>query len=234
MIFFNRLSSNDKKKVLITGVSKGIGLALAKRLLSEGYLVEGTTKIGYIENVQHENFHPIALDVTNIKSIKKAYQEISDRFDQLDIIINNAGIGPDLNQKTLQITSFDETFEVNVKGVVLFTETFLAKIAEKGSVTMISSKMGSIDKCIDYDSVGYRMSKSALNMYPKILANRLSEHIKVVAVNPGCVKTQISEISLINGRLIPEQSAENIFSFLESDYKTDSFWDSEAGTELPW
>lgn len=101
MIFFNRLSSNDKKKVLITGVSKGIGLALAKRLLSEGYLVEGTTKIGYIENVQHENFHPIALDVTNIKSIKKAYQEISDRFDQLDIIINNAGIGPDLNQKTL-------------------------------------------------------------------------------------------------------------------------------------
>ena len=101
MIFFNRLSSNDKKKVLITGVSKGIGLALAKRLLSEGYLVEGTTKIGYIENVQHENFHPIALDVTNIKSIKKAYQEISDRFDQLDIIINNAGIGPDLIKKTL-------------------------------------------------------------------------------------------------------------------------------------
>ena len=101
MIFFNRLSSNDKKKVLITGVSKGIGLALAKRLLSVGYLVEGTTKIGYIENVQLENFHPIALDVTNIKSVKKAYQEISDRFNQLDIIINNAGIGPDLNQKTL-------------------------------------------------------------------------------------------------------------------------------------
>ena len=136
-----------------------------------GYLVEGTTKIGYIENVQLENFHPIALDVTNIKSVKKAYQEISDRFDQLDIIINNAGIGPDLNQKTLQITSFDETFEVNVKGVVLFTETFLAKIAEKGSVIMISSKMGSIDKCTDSDSVGYRTSKSALNMYTKILAN---------------------------------------------------------------
>jgi NAD(P)-dependent dehydrogenase (short-subunit alcohol dehydrogenase family) len=106
LIFFNRLSSNDKKKVLITGVSKGIGLALAKRLLSVGYLVEGTTKIRYIENVQLENFHPIALDVTNIKSVKKAYQEISDRFDQLDIIINNAGIGPDLNQKTLWIIFF--------------------------------------------------------------------------------------------------------------------------------
>ena len=66
-----------------------------------GYLLVGTNKSGYIENVQHENFHPIALDVTNIKSIKKAYQEISDRFDQLGIIINNAGIGPDLNQKTL-------------------------------------------------------------------------------------------------------------------------------------
>ena len=198
-----------------------------------GHFLVGTNKSGYIENVQHENFHPIALDVTNIKSIKKAYQEISDRFDQLDIIINNAGIGPDLNQKKLQITSFDETFEVNVKGVVLFTETFLAKIAEKASVIMISSRMGSIDKCIDSDSVGYRTSKSALNMYTKILANRLSESIKVVAVHPGYVKTQISEIAMINGRLTPEQSAENIFSFLESDYKTGSFWDLEAGTELP-
>jgi NAD(P)-dependent dehydrogenase (short-subunit alcohol dehydrogenase family) len=98
---------------------------------------------------------------------------------------------------------------------------------------MISSKMGSIDKCIDSDSVGYRTSKSALNMYTKILANRLSESIKVVAVHPGYVKTQISEIAMINGRLTPEQSAENIFSFLESDYKTGSFWDLEAGTELP-
>jgi NAD(P)-dependent dehydrogenase (short-subunit alcohol dehydrogenase family) len=222
-----------KKKVLITGPSKGIGLAVAKRLLSGGYLVIGSSRSGYIEHVQHENFHPIALDVTNIESVKKAYQEISDRFDQLDIIINNAGIGPDLNQKTLQITSFDETFEVNVKGVVLFTETFLAKIVEKGSVIMISSKMSSIDKCIDSDSVGYRTSKSALNMYTKILANRLSESIKVVAVHPGYVKTQISEIAMINGRLTPEQSAENIFSFLKSDYKTGSFWDLEAGTELP-
>ena len=90
-----------KKKVLITGVSKGIGLALAKRLPCLGYLVIGKSKSGYIENVQHENFLPIALDVTNIKSVKKAYQEISDRFDQLDIIINNARISPDLNQKTL-------------------------------------------------------------------------------------------------------------------------------------
>lgn len=106
----------------------------------------------------------------------------------------------------------------------MFTETFLAKIAEKVSVTMTSSKMSSIDKCIDYDSVGYRMSKSALNMYPKIPANRLSEYIKVVAVNPGCVKTQISEISLINRRLTPEQSAKNIFFFLESDYKTVFFF----------
>ena len=70
-------------------------------MLSGDYLVIGTSRSGHIEYVQHENFHPIALDVTNIKSIKKAYQEISDRFDQLDIIINNAGIGPDLNQKTL-------------------------------------------------------------------------------------------------------------------------------------
>ena len=223
-----------KKKVLITGDSMGICLALAKRMLSGGYLVIGTCRSGHIEHVKHENFLAISLDVANVKSIKKAYQEISYRFDQIDIIINNAGIGPDLHQEIPVMTSFDETFEVNVKGVVLFTETFLDKIAEKGSIIMISSKMGSIDKSVNSDSVGYRMSKSALNMYTKILVNRFLDSIKVAAVHPGYVKTQISETALINGRLTPEQSAENIFSFLESDYKSGSFWDSGAGTKLPW
>ena len=66
-------------------------------------------------------------------------------------------------------------------------------------------------------------------MYTKILTNRLSESIKVVAVNPSYVKTQISEIAIINERLIPKQSAENILSFLERDYKNRFFLRFRSG-----
>jgi NAD(P)-dependent dehydrogenase (short-subunit alcohol dehydrogenase family) len=94
--------------------------------------------------------------------------------------------------------------------------------------------MGSITQCTNADAVGYRVSKSALNMYTKILVNRYLDSLKVAAVHPGYVKTAISETALLQGRLTPEQAAENILAFIESDFKSGTFWDSEAGCVLPW
>lgn len=219
--------------VLVTGASRGIGLALAKKLLAKEYTVIGTSRSGVIDSIKHKNFHPLALDVTRIESIEESHKKIFDRFDQIDCVINNAGMGPDLDQLIPDAVSFNSTFEVNVKGVVLFTEPLLERISERGSVLVISSKMGSIKQCTAFDSVGYRVSKSALNMYTKILANRLPS-IKIAAVHPGYVKTEISETALLHGRLTPEQSAENILNFMESDFKSGIFWDSEIGSELPW
>ena len=220
--------------VLITGASKGIGLALAKNMLAKNYIVIGTSRNGVMEQIQHPNFHPIALNVTEIASVKKAHREIFKRFDHIDMLINNAGIGPDLNQDLPDPISFDATFEVNVKGVIAFTEPVLEKIVKHGSLIMISSKMGSITQCTYADAVGYRVSKSALNMYTKILVNRYLDSLKVAAVHPGYVKTAISETALLQGRLTPEQAAENILAFIESDFKSGTFWDSEAGCVLPW
>ena len=222
------------KTVLITGASKGIGFALSLKMLSEGYFVIGTSRTGVIQSVAHENFLPIALDITRTESINKAHQLLLDRFDTIDSIINNAGIGTDLNQLTPDQDSFDSTFAVNVRGVVFFTEPLLDLLSKKGSIIMISSKMGSVVTCVAPDSVAYMMSKSAINMYTKILANRFSDHYRVAAVHPGYVKTAISETAKVHGRLTPEQSAENIFTFLESDFRTGVFWDSESGTELTW
>ena len=94
--------------------------------------------------------------------------------------------------------------------------------------------MGSLDVCELADSVAYRMSKSALNMYTKILKNRLRDKIKVASIHPGWVKTTIIESNLKNGRLTPEQSAGNIFEFLTNGFESGTFWNSENGTELLW
>ena len=98
----------------------------------------------------------------------------------------------------------------------------------------VSSKMGSLEGCKLTDSVAYRMSKSALNMYTKVLTNKLNDEIKVAAIHPGWVKTTIIESNIKNGRLTPRQSAENMFRFIESNFRNGMFWDSENGVELLW
>ncbi|MBC3759408.1 SDR family NAD(P)-dependent oxidoreductase [Hyunsoonleella sp. SJ7] len=224
----------NKKIVLITGASKGIGLALAKKMLNENFFVVGTSRTGKISDIENDNFYSLKLDLSKPRSIENAYHKISKKFDRIDILINNAGIGPDLYTYSPEIESFKSTFDVNVTGTVFFTEKLIDLISNNGIVLNISSKMGSINVCKLTDSIAYRMSKSALNMYTKILTNRLKDKIRVAVIHPGWVKTSIVETNLKNGRLTPEQSAENIFKFIKSNFTSGTFWNSENESELLW
>lgn len=225
----------EKKKIaLITGASKGIGYSLTEKMLDENYFVIGTSRDKKIEDFENRDFYFVQLDLTNPSSIKNAQKEILTTFKQIDLLINNAGIGPDLNTFHPEVESFNLTFDVNVSGTVFFTEPLIGLISKDGMILNISSKMGSLDVCESTDSIAYRMSKSALNMYTKILSNRLENKVKVASIHPGWVKTTIADDNIINGRLSPEQAANNIFDFIRNDFKTGVFWDSEDGTELPW
>jgi len=221
------------KTALITGASKGIGKALAEKILNEGFFVIGTSRSGKIK-IDHKNFFALKLDVSEASSIEEAHKEVFDNFKQIDVLINNAGIGPDLALDRPEIDSFDKTFDVNVKGVVFFTEPLLPLLNKGGMVINISSKMGSLAVCENYNAVAYRMSKSALNMYTKTLANRLKETIKVACLHPGWVQTTIIESNLVNATLTPEESAKRIYQFMNSPFDTGVYWDCEDGRELPW
>mgnify|MGYP000085195192 CR=1 FL=1 len=223
-----------KKIVLITGASKGIGKALAEKMLNEKFYVIGTSRNGKIKGFENQDFYSLKLDLSNLSNIENAHKEIFNKFHRIDILINNAGIGPDLDTYIPQKESFNLTFDVNVTGTVFFTEPLIELIGENGIILNVSSKMGSLDVCELADSVAYRMSKSALNMYTKILKNRLRDKIKVASIHPGWVKTTIIESNLKNGRLTPEQSAGNIFEFLTNGFESGTFWNSENGTELLW
>jgi len=223
-----------KKVVLITGASKGIGKALTDKMLNENFFIIGTSRNGIIKDFENKDFYSLKLDLSNTSSIENAHKEIFDKFKHIDILINNAGIGPDLNTYIPQKKSFNLTFDVNVTGTVFFTEPLIELIGENGIILNVSSKMGSLDVCELTDSVAYRMSKSALNMYTKILTNRLKDKIRVASIHPGWVKTTIIKSNLKNGRLTPEQSADNIFEFLTNEFDSGTFWNSENGTDLLW
>jgi NAD(P)-dependent dehydrogenase (short-subunit alcohol dehydrogenase family) len=220
------------KTILLTGTSQGIGYSLTKLLLINGYSVIGTSTTG-IDNINENNYKSFALDLSNLDSIdafKKNFQLDNIKF---DILINNAGIGPDLDFDLPEETSFQKTFDVNVTGTTFFTEQMLQHLNVGGKIINISSKMGSIDVCEKNDSVAYRMSKAALNMYTKILSNRLEGKQFVASVHPGWVRTNIVK-SNVNGRLSPEESAQKIFQFITSDFKTGIFWNVETEAECTW
>lgn len=222
------------KTILITGASKGIGIALANKFLEKGFRVIGTSRSGNIEGIENENFKVLKLDLSESKKIELLKNEIEKNGTKIDVLINNAGIGPDLDTNNPEKITFKQTFEVNVTGTTFLTELLIENINDKGKIINISSKMGSIELCERIDSVAYRMSKTALNMYTKILSNRLSEKIKVASIHPGWVRTTIAESNITKGRLSAEESANGIFNFVMSDFKTGIFWDIESQTESKW
>jgi len=218
--------------VLITGTSRGIGNALAKLLLIKGYNVIGTNTTG-IDNINENNFKVFALDLSNLESIPAFEKNLQIENIKVNILINNAGIGPDLDFELPEEISFKKTFDVNVNGTTFFTEQMLQHLTEGGKIINISSKMGSIDVCEKNDSVAYRMSKAALNMYTKILSNRLAGKQLVASVHPGWVRTNLTK-SNIHGRLSSEESAQKIVEFITSDFKSGTFWNVETQAVCRW
>ncbi len=222
-----------KKSAIVTGASKGIGWALSKALLEHDFEVIGTSRSGVIP-IEHEELHALKLDLTSGESIGNFANSLKAFDKQIDLLINNAGVGPDLRSPLPDEASFDATFDVNVKGTVMLTESIIEMVKKGGMIINVSSKMGSIAYCERSGAVAYRMSKSALNMYTKILANRYDGTYKIASIHPGWVKTTIAPDNIEHARLSPEESAAKMMDFILSDFRHGIYWDAETNQELEW
>jgi NAD(P)-dependent dehydrogenase (short-subunit alcohol dehydrogenase family) len=221
------------KTVVITGASKGIGNALLHIFHQNNYFVIGTSRTGVIDNLPKNNAAAVKLDLTDIESIRSFEKAVDELLVKIDILINNAAIGTDLGTALPDYNSFTETFATNVTGTVFFTEALLAHLNTDAKIINVSSKMGSIAMVTGTDSVAYRMSKTALNMYAKILANRLLNQHKVATIHPGWVRTSIAKDNTM-APYSPEQSAAFIFDFILSNFKTGIYWNAPEKSELEW
>jgi len=219
--------------VLITGASRGIGLALAQQFIDKGFTVIGTSRTGILQN-STTSIIAQKLDLPDEESRRALAKWLATNKVKIDILINNAGVGPDLGADKPEAKSYKDTFEVNTTGTVFFTELVLPYLKNGGKVINISSKMGAIGVCGTADSVAYRMSKAALNMYTKILTNRLKGTHKVAAIHPGWVRTTISESSSKYAPLSTAESAKGIIDFVLQDFETGTFWNVETEKEIGW
>ena len=131
------------KNVLITGVGKGIGKALAQKFLKEGYFVVGTSVSGQTD-FSDENLIVYKLDLASEESIVECSSAISKSGKKIDILINNAGVLLDEDETVVVAEKLTKTLQVNLIGTIDFTEHILSEINKGGHIKNISSTAGSL------------------------------------------------------------------------------------------
>ena len=203
---------NHEKTALITGANKGIGLETARQLGKKDItvlvgardLAKGKTAVEELRN-DGIDAHPIAIDVSDPASIKKAAAQVESDFGRLDILVNNAGIMTDDRAQQASEQTLDtwrKTFDTNVLGLIATTQAFLPLLrkSDAGRIVNLSSILGSIEFHAtpgspvyeSKDTPAYNVSKSAVNAYTVQLAYELKDtKIKVNAAHPGWVKTEM-------------------------------------------
>ncbi len=198
---------SESKIALISGANKGIGLETARQLIAKGYEVyigarreaEGqaaAAKLG-------PKAHYIHLDMSNPDTFIAAAQKLEQLHGLLDLLVNNAGIGPDNGMKPSEapIELIRDSFNTNVFGLVELTQRMLPLLRKSagGRIVNVASILGSLTlnsdpntDLGDWRSFGYNGSKAAVNMFTATLAFELrNTKIKVNSAHPGWVKTDL-------------------------------------------
>lgn len=189
---------NTRKTWLITGASKGLGLTLLKKLLSEGYNVAATSRtITALENAvpySGPNFLPLAMELTNEQSVKHGIELAISHFGSIDVIVNNAGYGQIGSIEELTDQEARANFDVNVFGslnVIRQSLPFL-RAAQNGHIFNISSIGGFAG---GFPAFGiYCATKFAVNGFTESLAHEVKPFgINVTLVMPGYFRTNFLE-----------------------------------------
>jgi len=177
------------KYVLITGAASGMGRATALKLAKNGYKVFACDIKNNDEEV--ENIKQINVDVTNMASIKDAYDIISKETDKLDAVINFAGIIMMNSLIEISEEDFIRIFNINFFGVYRINKIFFPLVKNaKGKILITTSELAP-NKILPFNAI-YSISKKALDAYAQGLTMELGLlGISVVTLRPGAVETPI-------------------------------------------
>jgi len=210
------------KRTIITGSSRGIGLAITKLLIeNEKMQVIGTSTSGN-HSIKAKNFNCLPLNLEEKESILKFYESIEDL--KFDYLINNAGILLEKwDNSKIDFQQLEKTFNVNLFGTIQLTESLLSKIKKGGHIINVTSDWGSFsEQNFNEFQPHYKMSKAALNMYTKLLAERLKDReIIVSSFDPGWVQTDMGSMDASRK---PKEVAIEMIELMEGEVETGKFW----------
>lgn len=195
---------NDQKQsgiALVTGGTKGIGEAICKGLAREGYQVVTTFRNEKREPEAREwqsrladdglEIDLVQMDVSDARSCETAAEALMNRYDRLDVLVNNAGITRDSVMKKMSIEAWQEVIHTNLDGVFNVTRCFLDSLIAQNygriiNISSINAQKG------QYGQVNYSAAKAGIHGFTKALAQETARKgITVNTVSPGYVETDM-------------------------------------------
>lgn len=202
----------QNKTAIVTGASKGIGLAITRALLEEGVKVAGWSRSAP-EDLSHDHFYYFKADLTKQESVQQAYdQTIKELGKDIHILINNAGIGYQGVLEDMPVDKWRLLFDLNVHGIFYVTRLTIPqmKANREGHIINISSGAGTNGIA---GMTCYCGTKHAVVGISHSLHQELRDFgIKVTCLSPGSVETGFS--SSRKNKLLPEDLAASVTHIL--------------------
>ena len=200
--FKSKIGIQNMKKVVITGVSTGIGYASAKILCNSGYIVYGSVRTNEdAERIASElgvNFHPLIFDVTDLQGVLNGARKVKSELidgEYITGLVNNAGVAMGGPVTLIDTDVFRKQFDINFFGLIDVTKAFLSMLGasnnskRQGKIINISSVSG---KRAHPFVAPYTASKFAVEAFSDSLRRELLIYgVDVILIEPGPIKTAI-------------------------------------------
>jgi 3-oxoacyl-[acyl-carrier protein] reductase len=198
------MSNNNGQKLagkvaVVTGGSRGIGAAIAKRLAADGASVavtysKGTEAAGaVVETVKAAGGKAIAIqaEAANAGAVKAAIEKAVETFGRLDVLVNNAGTAIPKKFEEATLEELDRVIDINLRGTLFATQSALKHMQNGGRIIMIGSCVG--ERMMTPGLAAYAATKGAVKMFTQGLSREVGDRgITVNNIQPGPIDTELN------------------------------------------